>query len=189
MPTILLFRGLNVGGNHKVRMAALADMLASLGFGGVQTYIQSGNAAVETTLDEAALCAAVANAFEARFGFASGVIARTAPALRDIVDGLPFAQADVDAATALNPDTDHLYVYLLPQTPAPEAAAAIAAIQPGGDRLYLQGRTLYALFADSVRTSKAAARIARLLPDATARNWRTIQALLAMAEGETPKTP
>ena len=183
MRIILLFRGLNVGGNHKVKMAALADMLRALGLSGVQTYIQSGNAVVETQLGGAALGMAVVNAFEAQFGFASGVVAIDAPALRAVVAGLPFSQAEVAAANALNPETEHLYAYLLPQAPDPATAAALAVLATGGDRLHLEGRTLYA---DSVRTSKAAARITRLLPDATARNWRTVLALLALAEGDTP---
>lgn len=183
MRIILLFRGLNVGGNHKVKMAALADMLRALGLSGVQTYIQSGNAVVETQLGGAALGMAVASAFEAQFGFASGVVAIDAPALRAVVAGLPFSQAEVAAANALNPETEHLYAYLLPQAPDPATAAALAVLATGGDRLHLEGRTLYA---DSVRTSKAAARITRLLPDATARNWRTVLALLALAEGDTP---
>ena len=183
MRFVLLFRGLNVGGKHKVTMAALADMLRALGLSGVQTYIQSGNAIVETQLGGAALGAAVSNAFEAQFGFASGVVAISAPALRAVVAGLPFSQADIAAANALNPETEHLYAYLLPQAPDPATAAALAVLATGGDRLHLEGRTLYA---DSVRTSKAAARITRLLPDATARNWRTVLALLALAEGETP---
>ena len=186
MRIILLFRGLNVGGNHKVKMAALADMLRALGLSGVQTYIQSGNAVVETQLGGAALGMAVANAFEAQFGFASGVVAIDAPALRAVVAGLPFSQAEVAAANALNPETEHLYAYLLPQAPDPATAVALAVLATGGDRLHLEGRTLYALYADSVRTSKAAARITRLLPDATARNWRTVLALLALAEGDTP---
>lgn len=186
MRFVLLFRGLNVGGKHKVKMADLEDMLRALGLSGVQTYIQSGNAVVETQLDGAALGTAVNEAFEARFGFASGVVVISAPALRAVVAGLPFSQADIAAANALNPETEHLYAYLLPQAPDPATAAALAAPATGGDRLHPDGCTLYALYADSVRTSKAAARIARLLPDATARNWRTVLALLALAEGETP---
>lgn len=186
MRYVLLFRGLNVGGNSKVKMAELADMLRGLGLGGVVTYIQSGNAAVDTALAADALARQVADAFAARFGFAAGVVAFDAEELQGIVAGLPFTVAEIAAAEALNPETEHLYVYLLPQKPSPEALAALAAAQEGGDRLHAAGRAMYALFADSVRTSKAARRIAKHLPDATARNWRTTLALLALAEGKTP---
>ncbi len=40
---ILLFRGINVGGNKIVKMELLRKALTDAGFGDVQTYIQSGN--------------------------------------------------------------------------------------------------------------------------------------------------
>ena len=43
MRYISLLRGINVGGNKKVKMAELKDVYLSLGFEDVQTYIQSGN--------------------------------------------------------------------------------------------------------------------------------------------------
>ncbi len=186
MRYVLLFRGLNVGGNSKVKMVDLADMLRALGLEGVVTYIQSGNAAVDTALMGDALARQVAAAFAARFGFAAGVVALDAAELQSIVEGLPFTAAEIAAAEAQNTETEHLYVYLLPQKPTPETLAALAAADGEGDRLHAAGRAVYALFADSVRTSKAARRIAKHLPDATARNWRTTLALLALAQGKTP---
>ena len=184
MRYVLLFRGLNVSASNRVKMAALADMLRALGLTGVQTYIQSGNALADSPLGEADLCALVAQGFQTRFGFAAGVLARTVDELRAVWAGLPFTPAELAAAEAANPETEHAYVYLLPAAPPATTADALLADGLGGDRLHLAGRTLYALFQDSVRTSKAARRIAKLLPDATARNLRTLQALLALAEGE-----
>ena len=40
---IALFRGINVGGNNKLPMRELKDVLAGLGLHDVKTYIQSGN--------------------------------------------------------------------------------------------------------------------------------------------------
>jgi uncharacterized protein (DUF1697 family) len=40
---IVLFRGINVGGNKKVKMETLRNMLVEAGFEGVKTYVQSGN--------------------------------------------------------------------------------------------------------------------------------------------------
>ena len=184
MRYVLLFRGLNVGGNSKVKMAELADMLRALGLNGVSTYIQSGNALADSPLAEADLCALVADGFRLRFGFAAGVLARTAEELRAVRAGIPFTPAELAAAQAHNPETEHAYVYLLPAAPPAAMADALLADGPGGDRLHLAGRTLYALYQDSVRTSAAARRIARLLPDATARNLRTLEALLTLADAQ-----
>ena len=39
-----LLRGINVGGRKKVPMAALRELLDSLGYADVTTHLQSGNA-------------------------------------------------------------------------------------------------------------------------------------------------
>lgn len=178
----LLFRGLNVGGRAAVKMADLAACLREAGFGGVRTYIQSGNAVLEADGDEAALVARVREAFERRFGIPCEVTARTAAQLRATVEQLPFPAEEIAAAEVLNTETEHLYVYFLPASPAPGTLAALAQTNPGGDRLHAAGRELYLLLPDSVRTSKTAQRIARLLPAATARNWNTVRNLLALLE-------
>ncbi len=49
---IVLLRGINVSGKNKVPMAELRDALSASGFDGVATYIQSGNIAVDTDLDD-----------------------------------------------------------------------------------------------------------------------------------------
>ena len=43
VPHAALLRGINVGGKHKVPMAALAEVFTAAGCADVQTYIQSGN--------------------------------------------------------------------------------------------------------------------------------------------------
>ncbi|GAI36301.1 unnamed protein product, partial [marine sediment metagenome] len=40
---VVLFRGINVGGNKIVKMETLRTVLAVAGFGDVKTYVQSGN--------------------------------------------------------------------------------------------------------------------------------------------------
>jgi uncharacterized protein (DUF1697 family) len=39
-----LLRGINVGGSRKVPMAELRTLMEGLGYEGVRTYLQSGNA-------------------------------------------------------------------------------------------------------------------------------------------------
>jgi len=41
--SIALLRGINIGGHRKIKMNALRSLCESLGFQGVQTYLQSGN--------------------------------------------------------------------------------------------------------------------------------------------------
>uniref|UniRef100_UPI003A5C85A7 DUF1697 domain-containing protein n=1 Tax=Muricomes intestini TaxID=1796634 RepID=UPI003A5C85A7 len=52
MQYVALFRGINVGGKNIVKMAALRQLFLNLGLHKVQTYIQSGNVAFESYLDD-----------------------------------------------------------------------------------------------------------------------------------------
>lgn len=47
---LILFRGINVGGKNKIAMSGLRQFLDELGFANVATYIQSGNAIVQSKL-------------------------------------------------------------------------------------------------------------------------------------------
>ena len=79
---VVLLRGVNVGGHHRVPMADLRSLLAGLGGEDVQTYVQSGNAVLTWAGTTAALEAAVGTALTAALGFTVPVMARTAGALR-----------------------------------------------------------------------------------------------------------
>ena len=48
MKYAVLLRGINVGGNHKVVMSELRDLVSQLGYKQVETYINSGNLFFET---------------------------------------------------------------------------------------------------------------------------------------------
>ena len=52
---LVLLRGINVGGKNKLPMAALKSFLEGLGFEQVRTYIQSGNAIVQSDLAAASI--------------------------------------------------------------------------------------------------------------------------------------
>ena len=48
MKYAVLLRGINVGGNNKVVMSELRDLVSQLGYKQVETYINSGNLFFET---------------------------------------------------------------------------------------------------------------------------------------------
>jgi uncharacterized protein (DUF1697 family) len=65
---VALLRGINVGGRTLVRMPALKACFEELGFGGVSTYIASGNVLFESDdEDAAALVTTIERAIEGRF--------------------------------------------------------------------------------------------------------------------------
>ncbi|WP_125580215.1 DUF1697 domain-containing protein [Levilactobacillus cerevisiae] len=78
MDYLILLRGINVGGNHRVPMADLRDYLTAAGFDHVRSYINSGNLFITSDLPRET-CAAVVNQLLADhfpFPIASQVLAR-----------------------------------------------------------------------------------------------------------------
>ena len=86
---------------------------------------------------------------------------------------LPFSEAQLAAARNADPEVEHLYVYFLPDAPAPEKLDALHGLE-AGDTVVAGQREIYLLCAQSVRLSKTAIRLGKAFPTATARNWNTV---------------
>src|SRR5436190_10302016 len=88
---VSLFRGINVGGHHKIRMDELKELHESLGLRDVLPYIQSGNVVFQSDDgDVARLRKEIEDGFEKKFGFHVEVIVRTSAELREIIEKNPF---------------------------------------------------------------------------------------------------
>jgi uncharacterized protein (DUF1697 family) len=175
-----LFRAINVGGKNAVPMAELRLMLEQAGFTRVKTLLQSGNATLDTDLSQDAACARVEEAFTLRFGFHVGTLLLSADEWARIVQNKPFTREQVAAATAAQPETEHLYVYFLKTAADKQRLERLAAQTEAGDIVYAYERVIYLLCQRSVRLSKTALRLAALFPEATARNWNTVEKMYAL---------
>lgn len=87
---IILLRGINVSGKNKILMADLRDLLNNLGFLNVQTYIQSGNIILESTLEKKEICNIIKNGIQEKFGFDVPVIIRTIQEWKKAIENYPF---------------------------------------------------------------------------------------------------
>jgi uncharacterized protein (DUF1697 family) len=179
MPSyVSFFRGINVGGNHQVKMAELRALHEALDLTRVQPYIQSGNVVFRSDeADAEALRRRIEKSFEQRFGFRSEVYVRSAAEMQQIIERNPF-QAQV--ATAPN----WVVVTFLPaHTDATEWEQSIAAY-PGPEEVVLLGDTLYIYYCNSIGTSKLprTALGKRLKNVGTGRNWNTLLKLREMMQ-------
>ena len=171
---IVLLRAINLGPANRVRMADLRDMLGALGCEEVRTLGQSGNVVLASDAPAAELEAAV-EAGVAGLGVETKVVSRTAAELAAVVAGNPFAQ--------IADDPRRHQVSFLSAEPAPEVVREIEAADLGDERVAFAGREIHAWHPDGLQRSP----LARLLTDrrlgvtATARNWRTVTALLELA--------
>jgi uncharacterized protein (DUF1697 family) len=172
---IVLLRGVNVGGRNKLAMPALRDALQAAGMENVLTYVQSGNVVLDSNVKPDALARACEDVIADGFGMDVGVVVRTRVELAKIVERNPLG----DVA-----EQDKLYqVTFCSKQPAKAALAKVAERAVEGERLLAHGREIYAWFPHGVGRSKLAAQLGKqdLGVLATARNWTTVNKLLALA--------
>ncbi len=175
-----LLRGINVGGNKKVPMVQLRQLLEGLGFTRVVTLLQSGNVVFTPPgkPSSSSLEARLEKAIEAEFGFPVGVVVRSRDQLAQAIDHNPLEGADQEPSKFL--------VVFLSGKPDPQKLKAIdpAAYEP--DVFRLAGHQLYARFPNGMGRSKLAPLLTsiKLGVTATGRNWNTVKKLLELAGEE-----
>ncbi|MFJ2769337.1 DUF1697 domain-containing protein [Streptomyces sp. NPDC087300] len=172
-----LLRGINVGGHKKVPMARLRTLLEGLGYDGVGTHLQSGNAAFTAgAADEDALAAAIGRAIEKEFGFAVDVLVRDGAYLKAVADACPFPAAE------LEPKQLHVTYFSAPVDPARFASVDRAEFLP--EDFALGDRALYLYAPDGLGRSKLGEKLSRSALNrgmiATSRNWNTVTRLVEM---------
>ena len=90
MTYVAFLRGVNVGGNSIVSMAAIKEALIALGLSDVRTYINSGNVIFSTRAsDVQQLTARIEKALEQHTGIAIKLLLMDHKALKKIVDAIP----------------------------------------------------------------------------------------------------
>ena len=174
---IALLRGINVGAGTRIRMDALRRLFEEPGFSGVETYIQSGNVLFTTDAPEDDVRDTIVRILLEGAGIKTTAVLRSAEELTATLSNCPFSSEEIEAAQRDNAEGESFYVYLLPQAPAPETLQKLAALPQESDRFFVVGRDVYLLLRQSVRNSKLALKLQKLLPEATARNWNTIRQL------------
>ncbi len=174
---VALLRGINVGGNKKIAMTLLREVLESLGHGEVKTYIQSGNAVFTSTAKSAAKVGAdLETAITRATGLDVAAMVRTRAQLAAIVGGNPYPEAAAEPTKVhvafLAPDADITKLVAIdPATYAP-------------DEYHAADGVLYLRFPNGTAASKLALELARPRTGvvSTVRNWRTVTTLLEMTE-------
>jgi uncharacterized protein (DUF1697 family) len=92
---VAFLRGVNVGGNSIVSMAAIKEALVALGLSDVRTYIISGNVIFSTRASDAQrLTVRIEKALEQHTGMPIKVLAMDHQTLTKIVDAIPRTWVD-----------------------------------------------------------------------------------------------
>jgi len=183
MPVIIsLLRGINVGGNKKIKMADLRSLYADLGFTDTKTLLQSGQAICRAdTADLTQIQATIEAGIQERFGFDVQVMTLTPEDLQAIVDAHPFDDEQVS-------DPGKIAFVFLDSVPDAPAVDDLRENNVGREVIHADGRMLYIFYTDGKGRSKLDNnRIERTLNvTATARNWNTTMKILALLDDYQP---
>jgi uncharacterized protein (DUF1697 family) len=171
---VILFRG--VGGATQLPVKPLREKLTEAGFEKVATYINSGNALLESDLARDKVVAKVAEICKREFGFDKDVYAVTRAEWATLIENNPFPEA-LDAPK-------FLHAAVLAAKPDAAKIEALRQAASPGERIEVVGEVAYLHTPNGFGTSKLAVKFDKGIgvPN-TARNWNTVVRLGEMAEG------
>jgi uncharacterized protein (DUF1697 family) len=169
---ILFVRAVNVGG-ARLPMGEFRDLLADLGASKVRTYIASGNAVLDVDGNSATFDRRVEKAITDRYGFVREVISRTPGEVIAALKAHPFEVVEPKFS----------YLSFLTAEPTADAIESARSVATGADSWEVIGTELHARFADGLgnATLNLDTVLRRLKIAGTARNLRTVQALIELA--------
>lgn len=156
-------------------MKELVILLEDLGCQNVKTYIQSGNAVLQSSETASSLSSRVRLEIKRRRGFEPHVLLLELKDLKRAIAANPFPEAESDPKG--------LHFGFLDSAPSKPDLDKLAALAAKSERCQLVEKVFYLHAPDGVGRSKLAASSERLLGVAmTDRNWRTVSKLRDMAE-------
>jgi uncharacterized protein (DUF1697 family) len=178
---ISMIRGINVGGQKKMKMDQLRESLEILGFEQVRTYVQSGN-----VIFQAAKCSPIdlsrkiAQRILSDFGYSVPVISKTAEEIDKTIKNNPFVKkAGIDSSK--------LHVTFLSEVPTPSALKKLDELTSGLDQFRRCGKEVYLYCPNGYGNTKLSNNtLERILSvTATTRNWNTVNKLYEMSLGRS----
>jgi uncharacterized protein (DUF1697 family) len=177
MPTfVALLRGVNVGKAKRVPMAELRALLSGLGYTGVATLLNSGNAVFRAPRGTSSKHAAdIAAAISTQLKVEVPVIVKSASELAAIISENPI-KAGVE-------EHPRLLIAFVQDAKARSSLAAIEPLVVPPEQFSRGKNAAYLLCALGILESKAGeALLGKAGKSATTRNWATVLKLKALAE-------
>ena len=174
---VALLRGVNVGGRNKVAMADLRQVVTSLGYADVATYIQSGNIVFTSPeTDSTRLAVTLDRQIADSLGVRARVVVLSTAELDQVIVDNPYSAAA---------DPTRVHAFIRRESLTPDELAALSAAMErargrgGVDEVTVVGRALFLHTPKGFGRSELAAWLSADRA-ATARNWRTVLKLRAM---------
>ena len=175
---LVLFRGINVGGNNITPMKQLVEVLTMAGCHQVSSYIQSGNVVLtHNESDKQQLSIKIAKLVEENFGFLPRVMLLSVQEFTLAINNNPFPDAEKEPKS--------LHLYFLGATPEDTNIEKLAGIKKDNESWRIIDKVFYLHAPDGIGRSKLAERLEKVLAvPATARNWNTVSKLFALSTSD-----
>ena len=171
---LVMPRGINVGTRNRVPMADLRSSLADAGYGDVATVLQSGNIIVSSETDDpAGVGDDVRRLLRDDFEVNVACVARSADEVRAVFDRNPLADVADDGSRYL--------VNFLSEVPNAAAIDAVMAEDHAPEVIACDGAEVYVWTPGGVKAMTVSYSYLekRLGVTVTARNWNTLQKVIA----------
>lgn len=167
---VILLRAVMPTGKNKVPMAKLREVLTEASFKNVRTYIQSGNALVDSPLSESGVAKRVHDLILKHIGADLGVMVRTGTELAAVLKKNPFpkgAPARVGVTFFTKP---------LPK----DFMQGVSTT--GKEEVLVSGRELYVDYGDGMGSSKL--KLPKIAKEGTVRNMNTVAKLVELSKSK-----
>jgi len=171
-----LLRGINVGGNNLLPMKELTTLLAGLGLHNIKTYIQSGNVVFQSErTNTSELSQEITLAIKQSHGFAPYVLVLDAKALQAAITANPFPEGEAEPKS--------LHLFFMDVAPQKINWETLERLKTPTERYQLLNNVFFLHASDGIGRSKLAEVIGKGWGvNITARNWRTVTTIMAMAQ-------
>jgi len=172
---IILLRGVMPTGKNKVPMTQLREVLVKDGFGNVRTYIQSGNALVNTDLSAKEVEKRVHELIKKNIGADLVVVARTAAQLQKVLDENPFVKGY---------DISRIFFVSFAEPPLSQKVKDLLAQDFSPEKLAITKNAAYMYIPGAYGSGKLSNNFLekKLDVSATMRNFNTMSKLIEMSK-------
>lgn len=168
---IVILRGINVSGKNKLPMQELRELLSTLGFQAIQTYIQSGNIILRSDVARNTIVTQIQTAIKEQYGYDVPVLIRTVEEWEKAIANNPY------------PIDNHkvLHFTFLSEVPMSTEITVNAA---EGDHYTIIDDVVYIYALGGYGKSKLSNNLfeKKLKVTATTRNYKTTMKLLELAK-------
>ncbi|RIK31804.1 MAG: hypothetical protein DCC56_06390 [Anaerolineae bacterium] len=172
---IVLLRGVMPTGKNKVPMAQLREVLAQAGFKNVRTYIQSGNALVDTDISAKELETKVHALIKKHIGADLTIVVRTASQLQKVLDENPFKDGY---------DISRIFFVLFADSPPAQKVKELLAQDYSPEKLAILKNAAYMFIPNTYGSGKLSNNYLekKLGVAATTRNFNTLTKLIEISK-------